>query len=114
MGPAFELFILLLLGTAVVAAAVLFFARPFLRRTAKNVMEADRVERQALEEQARERAEEAESRRKAEEELQRALKGEDVPAARVTRDTTRRKEEVDTRCEKPKEPQIQRLDQERR
>jgi flagellar biosynthesis/type III secretory pathway M-ring protein FliF/YscJ len=113
MGPAFEIFILLLFGVAVVAAGVLFFARPFLRRTAKNVIEADRTERQALEEQARERAEEAECRRRAEEELQRALKGEDVPAARVQRDTTRKKEEVDTRCEKPKEPQRQQLDQER-
>src|SRR5690348_8477121 len=113
MGPAFELFILLLFALAVVASGVLFFARPFLRRAAKNVMEADRVERQALEEQARERAEEAECRRRAEEELQRALKGEDVPAARIKREETRKREDVDTTCEKPKEPQMQRLDQER-
>jgi len=113
MGPAFELFILLLFGIAVVGAGVFFFARPFLRRAAKNVIEADRTERQALEEQARERAEEAECRRKAEEELARALKGEDVPAARVQRDKARKKEEVDTRCEKPKEPQMQPLEQER-
>ena len=113
MGPALELFILLLLGVAAVAAGVLFFARPFLRRAAKIVIEADRTERQALEEQARERAEEAECRRRAEEELSRALKGEDVPAARVKRDTTRKREDTDTTCEKPKEPQTQQLDQER-
>ena len=112
MGPAFELFILLLIGSAVVTAGVLFFARPFLRRAAKNVIEADRTERLALEEQARERAEEAECRRRAEEELQRALKGEDVPAARVQRNTQVKREDANTTCQNPKEPQVQRLDQE--
>ena len=86
MGPALELFILLLLGLAVVVGGVLFFTRPVWKRAAKTLVETDRHERQALEEQARERAEEAECRRRAEEELHRALKGEDVPRHAAARE----------------------------
>jgi flagellar biosynthesis/type III secretory pathway M-ring protein FliF/YscJ len=77
MGPAVELFILLLFALVVAIGGAVFVMRPFWKRAAKSVLETDRRERDALEAQARERAEEAECRRRAEEELQRSLAGLD-------------------------------------
>ena len=113
MGPAIELFMLLLLGVGIVAGGVIFFTRPLWKRAAKTVFETDRQEREVLEEQARERVEEAECRRQAEEELQRCLKGEEIPRARAQREEPSVREEVIKPCEEPKEVRLQQLDRER-
>jgi hypothetical protein len=107
MGPAIELFLLLLFGVAVVIGGVLFFTRPFWKRALKTVVDTDRQERTTLEEQARERALEAECRRRAEEELQRALKGEDVPGAAPRKAPAKAQMEANMPCEETKTEQIQ-------
>ena len=106
MGPAVELFILMILGLAGVVGGLLFFTRPFWKRAANTLVETDRHEREILEEQARERAEEAECRRRAEEELHRALKGEEVPRPAAVRQQTA-KLETNAPCEEAKTDRVQ-------
>jgi hypothetical protein len=107
MGPAIELFLLLLFGLAVVIGGLLFFTRPFWKRAIKTVVDTDRQERSTLEEQARERAHEAECRRRAEEELQRALKGEDVPGSAPRKPPAKTQGETNMKFEETKTEQIQ-------
>ena len=83
MGPAIELFLLLMVVIVVSVGAAIFLTRSYWRKAAKKIIDTDRTEQKDLEERARERATEAEARRRAEEELQRTLTGEDLPG-RVT------------------------------
>lgn len=97
MGPAVELFLLLIFLIAAGLGVALFLTRPLWKRAARTIIDTDRQEREALEEQARERAEEAEARRQAEEELHRALRCEDVPGSAMKRgETPPRKEAIST------------------
>ena len=107
MGPAFELFLLfvLIFGAGVGAAA--YFTRPLWRRAAKTIIERDRDERAALEQQAQERADEAECRRRAEEELQRSLRGEEVPGLKTARQQAPLRREPTIPCEEQKIARIQ-------
>ena len=102
MGPAGELFLLLLFVLAAAIGAALFFTRPLWKRAAKTILETDRQQREALEQQARERADEAECRRRAEEELQRSLRGEDAPGMKHPQQQAPLRREPILPCEEPK------------